>query len=149
MTNKSDGCSEKINAYANSENFFAALIRCKTCNGIIHLSRKRRRHYGCANALKNFCDNTLLIPRKQITYLIINDLKNKFLTSENLKYLYKKFYLGLDEKFCTQMLTLLLNMETAQEISNECAKNDYGLESYSYYVVHTSIQTLALLDEAL
>jgi hypothetical protein len=92
----------------NQTHFLAGLIRCRTCDGaIVQTSSKGGEYYECSNAKRKACNNKLLVPRKRIETIIINDLKEKFLTAENGKI----------------------------------------IESRSYYVPHTNIQILALLDE--
>ena len=54
------------------------------------ISGKGSGYYGCYNARRKTCNNTLLIPRKRIEETIINELKEKILTAENLEYVYKK-----------------------------------------------------------
>ncbi len=96
--------------HSNTTHFLAGLIRCRNCNGaVVEISGKGGGCYGCDNAKRKACKNKLLIPRKRIETIIIDDLKEKFLTSENLRYIYD--------------------------------------ESRSYFVPHTNIQILALLDE--
>jgi hypothetical protein len=96
--------------HSNTTHFLAGLIRCRNCNGVIvQISGKDGGYYGCYNAKRKACKNKLLVPRKWIETIIIDDLKEKFLTSENLRYIYD--------------------------------------ESRSYFVPHTNIQILALLDE--
>lgn len=68
----------------------AGLIRCKNCDGIIvQISGKDGRYYGCYKAKRKSCNNKLWIPRKQIEIIILNDLAEKFLTVENLTYIYE------------------------------------------------------------
>ena len=54
------------------------------------ISGKGTGYYGCYNARRKTCTNTLAIPRKRIEEIIINELKDKILTADNLEYVYKK-----------------------------------------------------------
>lgn len=54
------------------------------------ISGKGTGYYGCYNARRKTCDNILYIPRKRIEDIIINELKEKILTPENIEYVYKK-----------------------------------------------------------
>ncbi len=88
----------------DSTHFLASYIRCRTCNGSVTLNGN---YYGCCNTSKKTCKNKLLIPKKEISRMIVSDLQEKFLNRINL--------------------------------SSECL-------SKWYYVIHTSIQTLAFLN---
>lgn len=66
-------------------------MKCSKCGGaIVLVSGKGSGYYGCFNAKRKTCNNTLLAPRKKIEETITSDLKNKILTLENIEYVYKK-----------------------------------------------------------
>jgi hypothetical protein len=66
-------------------------MKCNTCGeAIVLISGKGSGYYGCYNARRKTCGNSLLIPHKRIEEIIINELKEKILTAENLEYVYKK-----------------------------------------------------------
>jgi site-specific DNA recombinase len=68
----------------------SGLMQCNTCGGaIVLISGKGTGYYGCYNAKRKTCNNTLTIPRKRIEEIIITELKEKILTAENLEYVYK------------------------------------------------------------
>ena len=65
-------------------------MKCKLCEGaIVLIGGKGSGYYGCYNAKRKTCRNTLLVPRKRVEQAIITELKEKLLTSENLDYVYK------------------------------------------------------------
>ncbi|MFC1590404.1 recombinase family protein [Candidatus Omnitrophota bacterium] len=77
--------------HSNPIHLLSGLLRCQCCGGaIILISGKGNGYYGCFNARRKTCDNGLLVPRKRIEMTIITDLKEKILTLENLRYVYKK-----------------------------------------------------------
>ena len=70
---------------------FSGLLKCHCCGGaIVLISGKGSGYYGCYNARRKTCNNLLSVPRKRIEQIIIEELKNKILTIENLQYVYKK-----------------------------------------------------------
>ena len=77
--------------HANPPHLFAGLMKCSKCGGaIVLISGKGSGYYGCFNAKRKTCDNTLHVPRKRIEETIISDLKEKVLIVENIQYVYKK-----------------------------------------------------------
>ncbi len=226
--------------YSNPTHVLAGLIKCKCCDGaMVQVSGKGGGYYGCYNAKRKVCTNKLMIPRKRIETIILNDLKEKFLTAENLKYIFQnveklvaktlnevpedlkqkrqqfdkvqaelqnllnfikagnfskvvsealtdaenrgeklkgemqslefqtknafkappkewiehrleKFYetLNKNPKAVALALKDLLETIELEPVQGECVvENGKIIENRSYYVAHTSIQTLALLDE--
>ncbi len=226
--------------HANQTHALAGLIKCKCCDGaMVQVSGKGGGYYGCYNAKRKSCTNKLMIPRKRVEAIILNDLREKFLTVENLKYIYEnvekmitktlsevpedlkqkkgqyekvqaelqsllnfikagnfskvvsealtntenrgeklkgemqaldfqrknafkappkewiehrleKFYetLNKNPKAVALALKELLGTIELEPVPRECVvENGQLIESRSYYVAHTSIQTLALLDE--
>ena len=106
--NKKTAKPQKSAIYTHPMQALAGLIKCKCCNGaIVQVSNKGGGHYACYNATMKDCINDLTISKKEIEAMILNDLREQFITTESLKYIYKKS---------------------------------------PYYVAHTSIQNLALLD---
>ena len=82
---------QKSYIHTSPNHLFSGLMKCNTCGGaIVLISGKGSGYYGCYNARRKTCSNTLLIPRKRIEETIINELKQKLLTVENLEYIYKK-----------------------------------------------------------
>jgi hypothetical protein len=92
-------------------------------------SAKNRGYYGCCNAKEQSCDNKLLISGKGVEAVILNDLKEKFLTPENLKHAGEVSLKGLLES----------------PVGESLLANAYPAKSSSYYVAYTSIQAIALL----
>ena len=82
---------QKSYVHTSPNHIFSGLMKCKSCGGaIVMVSGKGTGYYGCYNARRKTCNNMLLIPRKRIEEQIINELKEKILTVENLEYVYKK-----------------------------------------------------------
>lgn len=76
--------------YSNPTHLLAGLLKCKCCDGaIVQISGKGGGYYGCYNAKRKTCKNKMLISRKRVEAVIISNLKEKFLTAENLKYVYE------------------------------------------------------------
>lgn len=76
---------------ANPTHLLAGIMKCDKCGGaIVLISGKGSGYYGCYNAKRRTCSNKLLIPRKRIEQTILEELKEKLLTVENLQYVYKK-----------------------------------------------------------
>ena len=92
MSKQSEKTSQpqKSYIYSNPTHALAGLIKCRCCDGaMVQVSGKGGGYYGCYNAKRKSCTNKLLVPRKRIEAIILNDLKEKFLTAENLKYIYE------------------------------------------------------------
>ncbi len=86
---KQAGIQQKSYVYANPMHLMAGLLKCKSCGGaMVQISGKGGGYYGCYNNKRKACTNKLMVPRKKVESLIIGDLKEKFLTVENLKYVY-------------------------------------------------------------
>ncbi len=82
---------QKSYIHTSPNHLFSGLMKCNACGGaIVLVSGKGSGYYGCYNARRKTCNNMLLIPRKRIEETIINELKEKILTAENLEYVYKK-----------------------------------------------------------
>jgi len=129
---KNNGDIMRVNRshiFSNSTRALVDLIKCKCCDGMmIQVSGRAGGYYGCYNAKRESCDNKLLISRRQVEVIILNDLKEKFLTMESVKH--------MDELLLKDLLKTL-ELEPAAQLIKNC----------SYYVAHTSIQTIALLEE--
>lgn len=81
---------QKSYIYSNPTHVLASLIKCKCCDSaIVQVGGKGGGYYSCYNAKRKTCNNKLMIPKKRIEAIILNDLKEKFLTVENLQYIYK------------------------------------------------------------
>jgi len=90
---KSDSTKIKQKSYVHSNppHLLSGLMKCSRCGGaIVLVSGKGSGYYGCFNAKRKTCNNTLLVPRKRIEETIISDLKTKISTVENIEYVYKK-----------------------------------------------------------
>ncbi|PIW66412.1 MAG: hypothetical protein COW11_03395 [Candidatus Omnitrophica bacterium CG12_big_fil_rev_8_21_14_0_65_43_15] len=81
---------QKSYIHTSPSHLFSGLMKCNACgSAIVLISGKGTGYYGCYNARRKTCNNTLLIPRKRVEEIIINELKEKLLTVENLEYVYK------------------------------------------------------------
>ena len=81
---------QKSYVHTSPNHLFSGLMKCNSCGGaIVLLSGKGGGYYGCYNSKRKTCNNSLLIPRKRIEESIINELKTKILTADNLEYVYK------------------------------------------------------------
>ena len=88
---KKGGLKQKSYVQSNPTHLFAGLLRCNSCGGaIVLVSGKKSGYYGCYNARRKTCDNTLFVPRKRVEQTIISELMKKILTFKNLEYAYKK-----------------------------------------------------------
>jgi len=80
----------KSYVHSNPTHLFAGLLTCKSCGGaIVQISGKGGGYYGCYNNKRKACSNKMIIQRKRVESIILKDLKEKFLTAENLKYVYE------------------------------------------------------------
>lgn len=81
---------QKSYVHSNPTHVLAGFIKCKCCDGaMVQVSGKGGGYYGCYNAKRKVCTNKLIIPRKRVEAIILEDLKHKFLTAENLKYIFQ------------------------------------------------------------
>lgn len=120
--------------YSSPIRALAGLIKCKCCDATIgRISAKGSGFYGCYNAKGESCDNKQWLSRMQVGAIILNDLKEKFLTVDSLKSMD-----GLAFKDLLGAIELRIVPHYLSEQSNTTSL---------YYVAHTSIQTVALLDE--
>ena len=84
------GKKQKSYVHTSPTHLLAGLLKCDSCGGaIVLISGKGSRYYGCYNAKRKTCENKLIVPRKRVEEIIIKDLKEKILTSDNLLYVYK------------------------------------------------------------
>ena len=82
--------SQKSYVVSNPPHLLAGLMKCHLCgSAIVLISGKGGGYYGCYNAKRKTCNNSLLVPRKRVEKAIISDLKERLLTIENLEYVYK------------------------------------------------------------
>ena len=82
---------QKSYIHTSPNHLFSGIMKCKTCGGaIVLISGKGSGYYGCYNARRKTCNNMLLIPRKRIEEKIIAQLKEEYLTTANLEYIYNK-----------------------------------------------------------
>jgi len=81
---------QKSYVHTSPTHLLSGLMKCNACGGaIVLISGKGSGYYGCYNARRKTCQNTLLIPRQKIETAIIEELKERILTAENLEYVYK------------------------------------------------------------
>lgn len=81
---------QKSYVHTSPNHLLSGLMKCNSCGGaIVLISGKGGGYYGCYNAKRKTCQNTLLVPRKRVEKIIINELKEKILTADNLEYVYK------------------------------------------------------------
>lgn len=102
----------------------------------MYFSTKGGVRYGCSNAKSKSCNNKLRISRSQIEAMILNDLKEKFLTAESLKF--------VDGWVLKE---LARTIELASIHGKATLAHAQLIQMGSYYVAHTSIQAIALLSE--
>lgn len=122
----------KSNIFSNPILALAGLIKCKCCDAaIMQISAKGEGYYGCSNARRENCNNKQRISRHQVEAIILNDLKEKFLTAENLRH----------------MGELVRIVELEPTPGKYLIVHAQPIKISSYYVAHTSIQTVALLYE--
>ena len=82
---------QKSYVHTSPNHLFSGFMKCNSCGGaIVLVSGKGSGYYGCYNAKRKTCQNTLLMPRKRIEETIIAELKDKLLTTENIEYVYRK-----------------------------------------------------------
>ena len=75
--------------HSNPTHLLAGLLKCKACGGaIVQICGKSGGYYGCYNAKRKTCTNKLTIQRKRLEAILIESLKEKFLTAENIKYIF-------------------------------------------------------------
>ncbi len=81
---------QKSYIHSNPTHLLAGLMACKCCGGaIVQISGKGGGYYGCYNAKRKTCTNKLIIQRKRVESIILKNLKEKFLTAENIRYVYE------------------------------------------------------------
>ena len=81
---------QKSYVHTSPNHLFSGLMKCNSCGGaIVLLSGKGGGYYGCYNSRRKTCNNSLLIPRKRIEEIVINELKERILTADNIEYVYK------------------------------------------------------------
>src|SRR5271163_35520 len=121
---------EQGRVFSNYTCALAGFIKCRYCGAeVVQISAKNRGYYGCCNAKEQSCDNKLLISSKGVEAVILNDLKEKFLTPENFKRVGKVPLKSLLES----------------TVGESLLASAYPINSGSYYVAYTSIQAIALL----
>lgn len=92
MSKQSNKTSQQQKSYVHSHppHLLAGLLECKCCGGaMVQISGKGGGYYGCYNSKRKTCKNKLLIPRKRIEAILLDNLQEKLLTAENLKYVYE------------------------------------------------------------
>ena len=75
--------------HSNPTHLLAGLLKCKSCGGaIVQICGKSGGYYGCYNAKRKTCNNKLTIQRKRLEAILLQSIKEKFLTAENIKYIF-------------------------------------------------------------
>jgi DNA invertase Pin-like site-specific DNA recombinase len=114
--------------HSSPSHLLSGLMRCKRCGGAVLLvSGKGSGYYGCFNARRKTCTNTLLVPRKRIEKAIVAELKDKLLTLENLSYVYKR----VEKIACAGMNEVPEKIKKKKNQYNKIAKE---IENYLNYV---------------
>ncbi len=114
-TRENGTLKQKSYIHTTPTHLFAGLMKCQCCGSTILLvSGKGSGYYGCYNAIRKTCDNTLKVPRKRIEEIIISDLGKNVLTAENLNYIYKNI-----EKLVNSGMN-----EVPEQIKNKKAQRD-------------------------
>jgi len=112
---KGSNKSQKSYIHSSPVHLLSGLMRCQLCDGaIVLISGKSGGYYGCYNAKRKTCSNTLLVPRKRIENTIISELKEKILTLENLEYVYKNL-----EKFTAKGLNEVPEIMKKKKLQHE------------------------------
>ena len=120
--------------FSNPIRALAGLIKCKCCDAtIMQVSARDGGYYGCNNYKREICDNKQQLSKAQVEAIILNDLKEKFLTSKSFK-----------SMSALKGLLRELELDIAPR-KHSPASAQSNLTSL-YYVSHTSIQTVALID---
>ena len=87
---KGSKIKQKSYVHTTPVHLLSGIMRCQSCGGaIVLISGKGSGYYGCYNAKRKTCSNTLTVSRKHIEKCIISDLKETILTAENVEYVYK------------------------------------------------------------
>ncbi len=119
---------ERIPIFPNRTRALAAFIKCRYCGGeMVQVSAKDGGCYGCCKAKRDGCDNKLRISGQGVEAVILDDLKEKFLTAKGLKHADELVLEGL-----------------AGAIDCSLA-NAHPIRTCTYFVAHTSIQAISLL----
>jgi len=88
---KNSGIKQQSYIHTSPSHLLSGIMKCQCCGGaIVLIAGAGNGYYGCFNAKRKTCNNKLLVPRKRIEKTIIDDLKEKILTLENLSYVYEK-----------------------------------------------------------
>lgn len=81
---------QKSYIHNNPTHLLAGLLRCQCCGGsVVQVSGKGSGYYGCFNARRKTCNNTLYVSRKLVEKCIIAELQNQLSNAANLFYVYK------------------------------------------------------------
>ncbi len=127
----------KNHLFSNPICALADLIKCRYCDGaMMYFSAKGGVRYGCSNAKSKNCNNKLRISRSQVEAMILNDLKEKFLTAESLKFI---------DEWVFKELARTIELAIVQEKGT--LPHAQLIQMGSFYVAYTSIQAIALLSE--
>jgi len=81
---------QKSYIHTSPNHLLSGLMRCKVCGGaIVLVCGKNTGYYGCYNAKRKTCSNSLAISRKRVEEIVIKELKERIMTAENIEYVYK------------------------------------------------------------
>ena len=119
---------QKSYVHTSPTHLFSGLMKCSLCDGaIVLVSGKGTGYYGCYNASRKTCENTILIPRKRLEERILADLKEKMLTVKNLKYIFQK----VEEIAAASLNT---TPETLKKKRSEIVKLQDEIQNYINFV---------------
>ncbi len=106
---------QKSYVHTSPTHLLSGLMKCHVCSGaMVLISGKGSGYYGCYNAKRKTCKNTLLVPLKRAEQIILEELKSGVLTSENVQLVYEKV-----EKLAAESLN-----QTPDEIKKKRAQLD-------------------------
>ena len=85
MASEKSNAEQKNYLYTTPTHLLAGLLKCKLCQGsVVQISGRRGGYYGCINVKQKICSNKLSVSKRRIEALIIDDLKEKFLTKRSV-----------------------------------------------------------------
>ncbi len=96
------GFQGKRKSYVDSHptHLLSGALKCGTCGGAIALvSGKGGGYYGCCNASRHSCENTVLIPRKRLEDKFLAALNSEVLKPEVLDAVYQRTAKKVKEQF--------------------------------------------------
>ncbi len=119
---------QKSYVHTSPTHLFSGLMHCGACNGaIVLISGKSDGYYGCYNAKRKTCHNTLLIPRKRLETKVTQEILSQILTAENLQYIFTNI-----EKLAAE--TLNKTPETLKKRRAEIQKLQTEIQNYINFI---------------